>query len=299
MRLRDDAADQRPVRLPLQALPVPGEQPAQGQRGRRPLDEHGVRAGGRAVADQDHPPPVLALRADRRDQPARRLVVNGPAGQTNRAAPRGEAVQQPARIGPAGREGQHPMRQVGQDHRPSGQGRRLLDDFLRRGPGDRKLGEHLVQALRDAQLVELGIDDPGVHRLGDLDERHLMLECDQRQSRTRSRGDQRSRQRPGVAPPELHGQPGHADVGQFGDVGGQQPFVVGQGDPGAEHQLPAPEQAGHVGELDRVHPPDRRIQPVGPGHDRWAATAAHLHGEHFAERGKHLHSVRTTPKAHT
>ena len=183
------------------------------------------------------------------------------------------------------------MRQVGQDHRPSGQGRGLPDDLLRRGPGHRQLGEHLVQALGDPQLVELGIDDPGVHRLGDLDERDLALERDQRQPGLLGRGDQRARQRPGVAPAELHGQPGHADVGQFGHVGGQQPLVVGQRDPGAEDQLAAPQQPGHVGELDRVHPADRRIQPVGTSHDRRAAAPAHLHGEHFVQRGQHLHSV--------
>jgi len=184
---------------------------------------------------------TLALRAHRGHQPAGRLVVRGPPGEPEGTAPRGEAAQQPLRIGPGRLAGQHAVRQVGQDHRTPGQRRRLPDDLLRRGPRHRQLGEHLVQALGDPQLVELGIDDPGVHRLGDLDERDLMLEGDERQRRSLGRVDQRGRQRPGVAPAKLHGQPGHADLGQFGHVGGQQPVVVGQRDPGAEHQLAAPE----------------------------------------------------------
>ena len=60
---------------------------------------------------------------------------------------------------------------------------------------------------------------------------------------------------------------------------------------GADRQLAAPQQPGHVGELDRVHPADRRVEPVGTGHHDRAAATAHLHGEHVAKRGQHLHSV--------
>jgi hypothetical protein len=44
--LGDDAGDQRPVGLPVQALPVPGEQAAERERGGGPLDEHRVGARG-------------------------------------------------------------------------------------------------------------------------------------------------------------------------------------------------------------------------------------------------------------
>ena len=215
--LADDAGDQRAVSLPVQAFLVPGEQAAERQRGGGPLDEHGVRAARRAVADQDHAAPVLAPRADRGEKPPCGLVEDRPPGcagcarsarsarSLERAAAPGEAGQQPRGIGAARLAGQHPVRQVGQDHRPAGQVRGLPNDLVRRRARHGKFGEDLVQPFRRAQFLELRVDDPGVHRLGDLDERDLALEGDQRQPAVGGGPDQNAeagtRRTGGPAPP--------------------------------------------------------------------------------------------------
>ena len=216
--LADDAADQRAVSLPVQAFQVSGEQAAERQRGGGPLDEHGVRAARRAVADQDHAAPVLAPRADWGEEPPRGLVVDRPPGSAGsagsarsaeRAAAPGEAVQQPRGIGAARLAGQHPVRQVGQDHRPAGQDRGLPNDLVRRRSRHGEFGEGLVQTFRRAQFLKLRVDDPGVHRLGDLDERNLALEGDQRQPAVGRGADQGRRQGPDVPAAQLHREGAH------------------------------------------------------------------------------------------
>ena len=44
------------------------------------------------------------------------------------------------------------MRQIGQDHRPPGQGRGLADDLIQRRAGHGQFGEHLVQPLGGTEL---------------------------------------------------------------------------------------------------------------------------------------------------
>ena len=289
--LADDAGYQRPVRLPVQALRVPGEQAAEGERGRGPLDQHGVRAAGRSVADQDDPAPVLAPRADRREEPSRRLVVRRPAPRRDqRPAAPGEPGQQPRRIGAARLAGQHAVRQVGQDHRPPGQGRGLADDLIQRCAGHGQFGKHLVQPLGGAKLPELGVDDPGVHRLGDLHERNLAREGDQCQPAVCRRPDQHARQRPDVPAAELHRQRAHpraARRSQVGGVASQQRGFGGQRDPGGEHQLPALQQVRRVGQFEHVDPADLRGHAVGTRDHLRAAAPDHVEGQQVGDGGEH------------
>jgi hypothetical protein len=187
------------------------------------------------------------------------------------------------------------VRQVGQDHRPPGQGRGLPDDLIQRRAGHGQLGEHLVQPLGGAKLLELGVDDPGVHRLGDLHERDLALEGDQRQPAVRRRPHQDARQRPDVPAAELHRQRAHpraARGSQVGGVAGQQRGFGGQRDPGGEHQLAALQQVGRVGQLEHVNPADPRAQAVRARDHLRAAAADHVEGEQVGDGGEHEQSVR-------
>ena len=176
-----DRADQRGVRLPLQALVLAGQQPGQRERGGGALHQRQVAGGRGAAAGQDDPAPVLAPGARHGDQPAGRLVVTGPLGHDHGAGACLEAVKQRRGIGSGGLAGEHAVRQVRQDHRPAREQGRLPEDLPGAGARHRQVGEHLVQPGRGAQLVQLVVDDPGVHRLGDLDERDLPAEHDQRQ----------------------------------------------------------------------------------------------------------------------
>ena len=70
-----------------------------------------------------------------------------------------------------------------------------------------------------AQLVELGVDDAGVHRLGDRDERGSRVRsATSGRPRLLGRPDQRAGQVVGVPAAQLDHQPGGADVGEVGDV---------------------------------------------------------------------------------
>jgi hypothetical protein len=282
----DDGADQRAVSLPLQALLLPGEQPPERQRAGRPLDQHGVWARRRAVTGQDDPSPVLAARADRGHQPAGALVVERAPRPGHGPGPVLEPGQQRAGVGRPGRAGQHPVREILQDHRPAREQRRLPDDLVGRRPGHRQFGERLVDPFRRAQLGQLGVDDPRVHRLGDLDERHLAVEHDQRDAVPSGRLGQRVRQ-PAVPAAQLHGQAADPGRRQVGHVVCEQPGVFGQGDAGAQDQLAAVQQPGHVGQLDGVHPADPGAEPVVRREHLGAPAPDGLQIENLGQGGQH------------
>ncbi len=136
---------------------------------------------------------------------------------------------------------------------------------------------------RQQQLV----DDPRVHRLGDLDERHLAAQLHQRHRPRLGGGHQRGRQRPGVPAAELDGQPRHADARQRRDVIGEPGRRLGQRDPGRQHQLAAAQQPSDVGQLERVHPADGHVEPPGPGHHVRGATADDLQVKHLTQGKRH------------
>ena len=252
--------------LPFQALLLPGQQAAEGQCGGGPLDQHGVHRAGRAVADQDDPAPVLAPGADRGHQPAGALLVGGARRRGDGPGPGLEPGQQPSRVGARRLAGQHVMGQILEQQRQARQQAGLAEDLA--GPGARhgQVGEHLVQPGRGAQLVQLVADDPRMHRLGDLDERHLMLEHDQRQVVCLGRGNEAGRQPAGVLAAQLHGERAGPDPGQPGHVRVELRPLVGQRDAGAEHEFPAVQQPGRVGQLDHVHPAHRVVQPARGRH---------------------------------
>ena len=171
--VREDAADDRAVRLAFEALGVLFQQPPERERGRRALDQDDVARRGRAVAGDDQPSPVLTAGADDGHQPAGRLVVGGALLGAHGAGARLPAGQQLGRVGPGGVGGQHLVGEVLQHHRPPGEARDLADHLGGRRPVHRQLGEDLVQLLRGPQLGELRVDDLRVHGLGDVDERRL------------------------------------------------------------------------------------------------------------------------------
>jgi hypothetical protein len=71
-----------------------------------------------------------------------------------------------------------------------------------------------------AQLIALAVDDPRVHRLGDLDEQDFPGEGDQCQVVFRRGRDQRRRQVFRIPAAQLDGEPAHADRGGLGNVPG-------------------------------------------------------------------------------
>ena len=151
-------------------------------------------------------------------------------------------------------------------------------------PGHGQVGEHLVQPGRGPQLVQLVVDDQGVHGLGDLDERDLAGEHDQRQPPVLSGRDERGGQAAGVLTAQLDREGAHPHRGQLGHVGAEQRFRVRQGYPGGEHQLAAAQQPGRVGELDRVHPADRGVQPAGRRHHLRVPPPHRVEPQHFRHR---------------
>jgi len=158
------------------------------------------------------------------------------------------------------------MRQVFQDQRPAREQGRLAEDLGGPGAGHGQVGEHLVQPGRGPQLLQLVVDDQGVHGLGDLDERDLAGEDDQGQPAVLGGRDERRGQPARVLAAEFDGEGAHAHPGQAGHVGADERLLVRQRDPGGEHQLAAAQQPGRVGELDRVYPADRPVQPAGCRH---------------------------------
>ncbi len=163
------------------------------------------------------------------------------------AGPGGEPGQQARRVLAERRAGQDLVREVLQDDRAARQRGRLGDHFLGGRAGHGQLGEHLVQPLGRPQLGELGVDDPGVHGLSDLDELGLPLQHDQRQPVVTGGRDQRGRQAPGVARAELDRQAADADRGKLGHIPAQPGRVVGQRDPGGQHELAAAQQVSGLG----------------------------------------------------
>ena len=90
-----------------------------------------------------------------------------------------------------------------------------------------------------------------------------------------------ARQRPDVPAAELHRQRAHpraARGSQVGGVAGQQRGFGGQRDPGGEHQLPALQQVGRVGQLEHVDPADPRAQAAGARDHLRAAAAGSRRG---------------------
>ena len=141
-----------------------------------------------------------------------------------------------------------------------------LEDLGRAGLGHPELGEHLVDPLGLPQLLQLLVDDQLADRLADLGEAHLAVEGHQRQAQPVARLHQRGGQR---APPaaQLDDESGGVAAVEALGEGGQLGGPVRQGDPGAQHQVSAAQQGGDVGQLGRVHPAHRPVEPGGPGDD--------------------------------
>ena len=95
------------------------------------------------------------------------------------------------------------VREVLEDDRAACQCGGLCHDIFGGRTGDRQLGKDLVEPLGRAKLGKLGVDDPGVHRLGDLDELRLPLKDDERQLMVGGSSHKRGRQAARVARPEL------------------------------------------------------------------------------------------------
>jgi hypothetical protein len=72
------------------------------------------------------------------------------------------------------------MRQIGQNHRPPRQQRRLPQHLLRSRPRHRQIRKHLMQPRRPPQLRQLLINNPSVNSLGDRNEGYFVTENDQR-----------------------------------------------------------------------------------------------------------------------
>ena len=144
-----------------------------------------------------------------------------------------ERVSQPASSS-AGSEsgdlgGEHLVGEVLQHDGMPRQTGHLADHLGRRCAVNGQLGEHLVQLLRRAQLGELGVDDLGVHRLGDVDEGRLAGPGDQRKAVLLGGRDERVGQLARVLAAQLDDQAADAHLRQFRDVRAE----AGRGRPAA------------------------------------------------------------------
>ena len=139
-------------------------------------------------------------------------------------------------------------------------------------------------------------DDAPVDLLGDVDEAHSAMQHDHRQPEPGAGDQRRLGYRIDVKTEFDH----HAD----GPGPGQSRQVVvpcggvGQCLPGGEHQLPAGQQAGKVGEVTDVHPAHGLVQRADADHLRLSrAQGGQI--EDLAKRRLHLHSVRVQRLMHT
>ena len=173
------------------------------------------------------------------------------------------------------------------DPTAASQDRGLPDDLVGRGARHGEFGEDLVQPFRRAQFLKLRVDDPGVYRLGDLDERDLPLEGDQRQPAVGRSADQGRRQGPDVPAAQLDRQGAHAGSRQVSGVASEQRGLGGQCHPGGQHQLTALQQVRRVRQLEHVHPPDPGAQAAGTRDHLRAAPADHVEAEQVTNRGQH------------
>ncbi len=163
----------------------------------------------------------------------------------------------------------------------------MPDDLVRRRARDGQLGEDLVQPLGGAQFLQLGVDDHGVDRLGDLDEGNLALEGDQGQAAVGSGTDQHRWQRPHVPAAEFDRQRAHPGPGQVRRVPGQQGRLGRQRDPGGQHELAALQQVRRVRKLEHVHPADPGTQALGTGEHPRAAPVDDIEAEQIGDGRKH------------
>ena len=186
------------------------------------------------------------------------------------------------------------MGEVLQDDGAAGQQRRLPEDLAGSRAGHGQVGEHLMQPGGRPQLRELILDDQGVDRLGDRDERDLLLEDDQRQPVILRRLDEAGRQAAGIPAAQLDRHRTHADSGEVGDVRIQQRRRLGQRDPGGQHQLAAAQQPRRVGQLDRMHPAHRRVQPPGTRHDAGPPSPDSVERQDLCHRPQHDASPAVT-----
>src|ERR1039457_6463908 len=175
-----------------------------------------------------------------------------------------------------------------------GQRRPLPEDLAGSRAGHGQVGEHLMQPGGRPQLRELILDDQGVDRLGDRDERDLLLEDDQRQPVILRRLDEAGRQAAGIPAAQLDRHRTHADSGEVGDVRIQQRRRLGQRDPGGQHQLAAAQQPRRVGQLDRVHPAHRRVQPPGTPPDAGPPSPDSVERQDLCHRPQHDASPAVT-----
>ena len=126
--------------------------------------------------------------------------------------------------------GQHAVREVLQHDRVPADRGDLPDDLVGGGSLHRQLGEDLVQLLRGAQLGELLLDDPGVHGLGDVDERRLVRQHDHGEAEVLGGGDlvlPVSRRRAGVDVGEDEALPHPQEIGDIAA-----PVLLTRGDHG-------------------------------------------------------------------
>src|SRR5690606_8043538 len=119
---------------------------------------------------------------------------------------------------------------------------------------------------------------------------------DQRQVVPFRRGDHGLRQPVGPPAHQLDHQPGDPDRGELVDVGHQRVVLLGQRDPGGQHQLTTVEQLRDVGHLDHVHPADPVLQPARAGHHTRPSLANHREPQDLRDR--RIHHPSPTPDRH-
>src|SRR5690606_16595167 len=95
----------------------------------------------------------------------------------------------------------------------------------------------LVELLGSPQLLKLGIDDPLVDRLGDLNERRLAPQGDQWEAMLLGGLDDGRGQLADESATKLDDQAGGAHGGEVGNVLGELVRLARQGDARSQHEL--------------------------------------------------------------
>ena len=86
---------------------------------------------------------------------------------------------------------------------------------------------------------------------------------------------------------KLNDQARDAHLGQRRDVRGQLGRRLRQRDPGGEHELATAQQPPDIGQLKRVHPADRRVEPRGTRHHQRRAALDDVEVKHLAHGQGH------------
>jgi hypothetical protein len=174
-----------------------------------------------------------------------------------------------------------------QDHRIGDRFGQRGQDLVDAAAGQHQLRELVLQLGAVGEHREFMAGDLSVDLLGDLDERHLPVQGDERQHPRLGLVDH-GRGKLGKHLPELDDQPGDVAAGQFADEPALRAGAGAEPHPGHQQQLAAAQQRRDVGHLARVNPANAPPQAAPAGQHLGRAAPQRRQAERLLDRERPL-----------